>query len=69
MLASNSEARQPSPGREQSPAVLFSQGRGEALEVNSKGKLVAGVEGLKTKLRFWPAVLPCCGTVEGESCN
>lgn len=72
MLAFDFKANQPSLGRELSPAVLFSQGEGEALKVNSKGKLIqvmAWVKGLKMKLQFWPAVLPCCGSVEGESCN
>ncbi|XP_009987744.1 PREDICTED: TBC1 domain family member 1-like, partial [Tauraco erythrolophus] len=57
--------------RERSPAVSFSQGNGEALEVSSKGKriqLVARGEGLKMQLRFWPAVRPRCGSVGGESC-
>lgn len=52
-------------------------GKGEALKANGEGKLIelrAWVwvwvwGGLKTKLRFWAAVRPRCGAVEGESWN
>lgn len=54
MFALNFKASQRSLGREQSPAVLFSYGTGEALKVSSRNKLIklmAWAEELKPKLQ------------------